>query len=90
MSVSSAGLRSAQVARAAGVSQQTSTSGGCWSPGRCSSQDAEIDARMDDFASHPRPLVSVMEVGCDDLMVCATTRDCPLPFTEIARVSAAT
>jgi DNA-binding transcriptional MerR regulator len=51
---------------------------------------AEVDARIDDLRVIRASLVSAMEVGCDDLMVCATTRDCPLPFTEIARVSAAT
>jgi hypothetical protein len=50
---------------------------------------AEIDARIDDLQVIRASLVSAIEVGCDDLMVCATTRDCPLPFTEIARVSAA-
>jgi DNA-binding transcriptional MerR regulator len=50
---------------------------------------AEIDARIDDLQVIRATLVRAIEVGCDDLMVCATTRDCPLPFTEIARVSAA-
>jgi len=63
MSHSSAGLRSAQLARAAGVN--------------------------DDLQVIRATLLSAMEVGCDDLMTCATTRDCPLPFTEIARISAA-
>ena len=51
---------------------------------------AEIDAHMDDLRVIRATLVSARDVGCDDLMVCATTKDCPLPFTEIARISAAT
>jgi DNA-binding transcriptional MerR regulator len=147
MSDSSAGLRSAQVARAAGVNQQTlryyerrgllvepeRSPGGhrLYPPeavtvlrvikaaqrlgftldevadllqtgrhrhgrvdaglqAQAAAKIAEIDARMDDLRVIRATLVSAMEVGCDDLMVCATTRECPLPFTEIARVSAAT
>jgi hypothetical protein len=33
-------------------------------------------------------LVNAMEGGCDDLMTCATTAGCPLPFAEIARLPA--
>lgn len=147
MSVSSAGLRSAQVARAAGVNQQTlryyerrglliepeRSPGGhrLYPPeavtvlrviraaqrlgftldevadllqtgrhrhgrvdaglqAQAAAKIAEIDARMDDLRVIRATLVSAMEVGCDDMMVCATTKDCPLPFTEIARISAAT
>ena len=146
MSDSSAGLRSAQVARAAGVNQQTlryyerrgllvepeRSPGGhrLYPPdavtvlrvikaaqrlgftldevadllqtgrhrhgldaglqAQAAAKIAEIDARMNDLRVIRATLVSAMEVGCDDLMVCATTRECPLPFTEIARVSAAT
>jgi DNA-binding transcriptional MerR regulator len=147
MSDSSASLRSAQIARAAGVNQQTlryyerrrllaepeRSPGGhrLYPPGavtvlrvikaaqrlgftldevadllqtgrhrhgrveaglqaQAAAKIAEVDARIDDLRVIRASLVSAMEVGCDDLMVCATTRDCPLPFTEIARVSAAT
>jgi DNA-binding transcriptional MerR regulator len=50
---------------------------------------AEIDARIDDLHVIRATLVMALEVGCDDLMTCATTEECPLPFTEIARVSTA-
>jgi MerR family transcriptional regulator, mercuric resistance operon regulatory protein len=49
---------------------------------------AEIDARIDDLRVIRATLVTALEVGCDDVMACATTEDCPLPFTEIARISA--
>jgi DNA-binding transcriptional MerR regulator len=51
---------------------------------------AEIDARINDLHVIRATLVTALEVGCDDLMACATTEECPLPFTEIARVSTAT
>jgi DNA-binding transcriptional MerR regulator len=49
---------------------------------------AEIDARINDLHVI-RATLAALEVGCDDLMACATTEECPLPFTEIARVSTA-
>ena len=30
-------------------------------------------------------LVDAVAAGCDDLMACATTAGCPLPFAELAR-----
>jgi DNA-binding transcriptional MerR regulator len=56
---------------------------------RAAAKVAEIDARIDDLQAIRATLVTAMEAGCDDLMACATTEDCPLPFTEIARISAA-
>ena len=56
---------------------------------RAAAKIAEIDARIDDLQVIRASLVTAMETGCDDLMACATTEDCPLPFTEIARISAA-
>jgi MerR family mercuric resistance operon transcriptional regulator len=56
---------------------------------RAAAKIAEIDARIDDLQVIRASLVTAMEAGCDDLMACATTEDCPLPFTEIARISAA-
>jgi DNA-binding transcriptional MerR regulator len=46
---------------------------------------AEIDARIDDLQVIRATLVTALEAGCDDLMACATTQSCPIPFTEIAR-----
>jgi DNA-binding transcriptional MerR regulator len=46
---------------------------------------AEIDARIDDLQVIRASLVTAMEAGCDDLMVCARTDNCPLPFTGLAR-----
>jgi DNA-binding transcriptional MerR regulator len=46
---------------------------------------AEIDARIDDLQVIRASLLTAMEAGCDDLMVCARTDNCPLPFTGLAR-----
>ena len=49
---------------------------------------AEIQARIDDLRIIRASLITAMEAGCDDLMACATTDICPLPFTDIGRTSA--
>jgi DNA-binding transcriptional MerR regulator len=49
---------------------------------------AEIEARIADLHLIRASLANAMEAGCDDLMTCATTDDCPLPFAEIARLPA--
>jgi DNA-binding transcriptional MerR regulator len=50
---------------------------------------AEIDARIDDLRIIRASLITAMEAGCDDLMACARTDSCPLPFTDIGRIPAA-
>jgi DNA-binding transcriptional MerR regulator len=49
---------------------------------------AEIDARIDDLRIIRASLITAMEAGCDDLMACARTDSCPLPFTDIGRLPA--
>jgi MerR family transcriptional regulator, mercuric resistance operon regulatory protein len=49
---------------------------------------AEIEARIADLNLIRASLANAMEAGCDDLMTCATTDGCPLPFAEIARLPA--
>jgi DNA-binding transcriptional MerR regulator len=46
---------------------------------------AEIDARIDDLLLMRVSLITAMEAGCDDLMTCARTDSCPLPFTGLVR-----
>jgi hypothetical protein len=58
MSVSSAGLRSAQVARAAGLNQQTSGRVDAGLQAHEAATIAEIDARMDDLRVIRATLVS--------------------------------
>ncbi|HET7277722.1 MAG TPA: MerR family transcriptional regulator [Dermatophilaceae bacterium] len=49
---------------------------------------AEVDARIADLQVIRERLAAAIKVGCDDLMVCAETEGCPLPFaglvTEVA------
>jgi DNA-binding transcriptional MerR regulator len=45
---------------------------------------AEIDTRINDLQIIRETLVAAMDAGCDDLMACATTDCCPLPFSDIA------
>ena len=49
---------------------------------------AEIEARIADLNLIRASLANAMEAGCDDLMTCAATDGCPLPFAEIARLPA--
>lgn len=45
---------------------------------------AEVDARIADLQVIRERLAAAIEVGCDDLMVCAGTAGCPLPFAGLA------
>ncbi len=45
---------------------------------------AEIDARISDLQIIRETLALAVAAGCDDLMACATTDCCPIPFTDIA------
>lgn len=45
---------------------------------------AEVEARIKDPGVIRDTLVSALAAGCDDLMACADTQCCPLPFAEIA------
>ncbi|MFG2026871.1 MerR family transcriptional regulator [Streptomyces sp. NPDC048825] len=45
---------------------------------------AEVDAKIADLYTIRAALLSAVEVGCDDLTVCASMPSCPLPFTELA------
>jgi len=53
---------------------------------RAAAKIAEIDARITDLQVMRASLITAMEAGCDDLMVCATTDSCPLPFADLARL----
>ncbi len=46
---------------------------------------AEIDARISDLQIIRKTLAEAVAAGCDDLMECATTDCCPIPFTDIAQ-----
>jgi MerR family mercuric resistance operon transcriptional regulator len=45
---------------------------------------AELRARIDDLRVIRDNLLAAVDAGCDDLLTCATTDDCPLPFAALA------
>ncbi len=45
---------------------------------------AEVDARIADLRVIRATLAAAIDAGCDDLMVCAETKGCPLPFAGLA------
>ncbi|MFG1925361.1 MerR family transcriptional regulator [Cryptosporangium sp. NPDC048952] len=44
---------------------------------------AEIDAKLADLHTIRAALAEAVEAGCDDLVTCADSPCCPLPFAEI-------
>ena len=51
---------------------------------RAATKLAEVEAKIADLAVIRNTLRAAMEAGCDDLMTCAETEECPLPFGELA------
>lgn len=47
---------------------------------RAQAKLAEIERRIDDLAAIRDTLRGAMAAGCDDLVVCAASPSCPLPF----------
>lgn len=45
---------------------------------------AEVEARIEDLEVIRKTLVAALDAGCDDLLACANSNCCPLPFAEIA------
>nr|WP_084700762.1 MerR family transcriptional regulator [Cryptosporangium arvum] len=50
---------------------------------------AEIDARLADLHTIRDTLADAVDAGCDDLITCADSPRCPLPFSDLAEVSGA-
>lgn len=46
---------------------------------------AEVEQRIADLEVIRDRLRDVLEAGCDDLLACATSDCCPLPFDDLAR-----
>ena len=45
---------------------------------------AEIEQRIADLQVIADTLRMALDVGCDDVMACATSANCPLPFADLA------
>lgn len=45
---------------------------------------AEVDARIADLTIIRETLHAALAAGCDDLIMCAATPQCPLPFADLA------
>lgn len=43
----------------------------------------DVEARLADLTVIADSLRAALEVGCDDLVECAGTSGCPLPFVEL-------
>ena len=51
---------------------------------RAATKLAEVDGRIADLMVIRDTLRQAMDAGCDDLMACAESACCPLPFAELA------
>ena len=51
--------------------------------GRAAAKLADIEARIADLRLMATTLRTALDAGCDDLIACATTDGCPLPFAEL-------
>jgi len=50
---------------------------------RAAAKLADIEARIADLRLMATTLRTALDAGCDDLIACATTDGCPLPFAEL-------
>jgi MerR family mercuric resistance operon transcriptional regulator len=54
-------------------------------PVRAAAKLVEVEAKLADLAVIRDTLRAALEAGCDDLMTCAESECCPLPFVESGR-----
>jgi MerR family mercuric resistance operon transcriptional regulator len=54
---------------------------------RAAAKLAEVEAKLADLAVIRDTLRAALDASCDDLMTCAATACCPLPFVELGSVS---
>ena len=52
---------------------------------RAQAKLAEVEQRLADLTVVRDTLRAALDAGCDDLVACASTPGCPLPFIELAR-----
>jgi MerR family transcriptional regulator, mercuric resistance operon regulatory protein len=53
---------------------------------RAATKLAEVEAKLADLAVIRDTLRAALDAGCDDLMTCAESECCPLPFVELGAV----
>jgi DNA-binding transcriptional MerR regulator len=53
--------------------------------GQAQAKLAEVESRIDDLVIIRDTLQSALAAGCDDVLACAQSDCCPLPFTELAK-----
>ena len=51
---------------------------------RAAAKLAEVEAKLADLAVIRDTLRAALEAGCDDLMACAGSECCPLPFVQLS------
>ncbi|WP_030275391.1 MerR family transcriptional regulator [Streptomyces sp. NRRL B-24484] len=51
---------------------------------RAAAKLAEVDARIADLTVIRGALLAAVDAGCDDLLACAGSACCPIPFTDLA------
>lgn len=49
----------------------------------------EVEQKIADLEVIRETLIAAIDVGCDDLLTCAESPGCPLPFSELAAAPAA-
>lgn len=54
---------------------------------RAATKLVEVEAKLVDLAVIGDRLRAVLDAGCDDLIACAGSTCCPLPFVELAAVA---
>jgi DNA-binding transcriptional MerR regulator len=57
---------------------------------RAAAKLTEVEAKLGDLAVIRDALAAALDAGCDDLMTCAQTGHCPLPFGELMSISGRT
>jgi len=50
---------------------------------RAAAKLEDVEARIADLRLMAATLRTALDAGCDDLLSCATTEGCPLPFAEL-------
>lgn len=63
--------------------------GGAGLQDRVQEKLAEVDERIADLQVIRATLVAALEAGCDDLVACAATDGCPIPFSQMGSAARA-